>query len=180
MHNYEIYLIQIIDYNAPKLNIFAKNIVMKEESIVGRYKRIEIQLSELSLKSNNPISRMATIVALLHHKFDYYFWTGFYIINEGILQVGPYQGSLACQELTPGKGVCWEAYSSKTTIVVPNVELFPGHIACDSRSKSEIAVPVFNKNNEVYAVLDIDSSKENAFGEIDARALESIVKLLRF
>jgi L-methionine (R)-S-oxide reductase len=151
---------------------------MNETSIAGRYKRIETQLAELSLKSNNPISRMATIVALLHHKFDYYFWTGFYIINNGVLQVGPYQGSLACQELAPGKGVCWEAYSKQKTIIVPNVELFPGHIACDSRSKSEIVVPVFNKNNEVYAVLDIDSTQEDSFSEVDAHGLENIVKLM--
>lgn len=148
-------------------------------SIEGRYKRIKTQLEDLSLKSSNPISRMATIVALLHHKFDYYFWTGFYTINNGILQVGPYQGPLACQELAPGKGVCWKAYSARTTIVVPDVELFPDHIACDSRSKSEIAVPVFNKNNEVYAVLDIDSSEKNAFSEVDTHGLECIVKLLK-
>jgi L-methionine (R)-S-oxide reductase len=151
---------------------------MKPSNIESRYKRIEVQLTELSLKSSNPISRMATIVALLHHKFDYYFWTGFYTVNNGILQVGPYQGPLACQELTAGIGVCWEAYSTKNTIVVPNVELFPGHIACDSRSKSEIAVPVFNKHYEVYAVLDIDSTKESAFGETDVRGLKSIMKLL--
>jgi L-methionine (R)-S-oxide reductase len=151
---------------------------MKADNIESRYKRIELQLTELSLKSYNPISRMATIAALLHYKFDYYFWTGFYIVNNGILQVGPYQGPLACQELTPGKGVCWEAYSTKKTIVVPDVELFPGHIACDSRSKSEIAVPVFNKYSEVYAILDIDSTNESAFGKTDVQGLESIIKLL--
>jgi L-methionine (R)-S-oxide reductase len=153
---------------------------MSKTNMADRYKRIELQLAELSLKSNNPVSRMATIVALLHHKFDYYFWTGLYTLNNGVLQVGPYQGPLACQELTPGKGVCWEAYSSRKTIVVSDVELFPGHIACDSRSKSEIAVPVFNKENQVYAVLDIDSTKVGAFGEVDASGLESIVKLLIF
>jgi L-methionine (R)-S-oxide reductase len=153
---------------------------MKSESIEGRYRRIKAQLEELSLKSSNPISRMATIVALLHHKFDYFFWTGFYSINKGILQVGPYQGPLACQELVPGKGVCWKAYSTKTTIVVPDVELFPDHIACDSRSKSEIAVPVFNKFNEIYAVLDIDSASKNAFCETDSQGLERIVELLKF
>ncbi len=153
---------------------------MSEESIAGRYKRIEQQLIELSKKSENPISRMATIVAVLHHKFDYFFWTGFYIVNNGVLQVGPYQGSVACQELTPGKGVCWEAYSTKKSVIVPNVEAFPGHIACDSRAKSEIVIPIFNKEGEVYAVLDVDSSKLNAFGKVDAEGLENIVRLLRF
>ena len=153
---------------------------MSEESISGRYKRIEQQLIELSKKSENPISRMATIVAVLHHKFDYFFWTGFYIVNNGVLQVGPYQGSVACQELAPGKGVCWEAYSTKKSVIVPDVGAFPGHIACDSRSKSEIVIPIFNKEGEVYAVLDVDSSKLNAFGKVDAEGLENIVRLLRF
>ena len=87
---------------------------------------------------------------------------------------------MACQELTSGKGVCWEAYSTKKSVIVPNVEAFPGHIACDSRSKSEIVIPIFNKEGEVYAVLDVDSSKLNAFGKVDAEGLENIVKLLRF
>jgi GAF domain-containing protein len=152
---------------------------MSEESKRNKYIRIEAQLVELAKKCDNPISRMATIVALLHYKFDYYFWTGFYIANNGILQVGPYQGPLACQELTPGKGVCWEGYSTKKTVLVPNVELFPGHIACNSKSKSEIVAPVFNKNGEVYAVIDVDSDKLNSFDDIDAHGLEQILKLLK-
>ena len=151
---------------------------MKNEALANRYQRVEKQLIELSAKSDNPISRMATIVALLHHKFDHFFWTGFYLINDGVLQVGPYQGALACQELTPGKGVCWAAYASAKTVIVPNVEEFPGHIACDSRSKSEIVVPLFNKKGEVYGVLDIDSNKLDAFSQEDAKGLEQMVKLL--
>ena len=145
---------------------------------LGRYHRIQKQLAGMMLKSHNPISRMATIVALLHHKFDDYFWTGFYIVNNGILQVGPYQGPVACQDLTPGKGVCWEAYNKGKTVIVPDVNLFPGHIACNSLSKSEIVVPVFDKSNKVFAVLDVDSKKLNTFDENDAAALEEIVKLL--
>jgi L-methionine (R)-S-oxide reductase len=145
---------------------------------LSRYHRIQKQLADLMLKSHNPISRMATIVALLHHKFDDYFWTGFYFVNNGILEVGPYQGPVACQELTPGKGVCWEAYSKGETVIVPDVSLFPGHIACNSLSKSEIVIPVFDKSNKVFAVLDVDSKKLSTFDEIDASALEEIVKLL--
>ena len=85
---------------------------------------------------------------------------------------------MACQELAPSKGVCWEAYSTKKSVIVPDVEAFPGHIACDSRSKSEIVIPIFNKEGEVYAVLDVDSEHLNHFDKTDALYLEQIVKLL--
>ncbi len=121
---------------------------------------------------------MSTIVALLHHKMDGFFWTGFYFLHDDKLIVGPYQGPVACQELKKGKGVCWAAVEKKQTIVVPDVDKFPEHIACDSRSKSEIVVPVTNEDNEIVAVLDIDSTIYSNFSKDDGLELERIVKMI--
>ncbi len=121
---------------------------------------------------------MVTLLAVLHHKMDYFFWTGFYLLQDGKLQVGPYQGSLACINLATDSGVCWAAINSKKTVIVEDVEAFPGHIACDSRSKSEVVVPLKNQNNEIIGVLDVDSSELNSFDEIDVLWLEKIVGLV--
>ncbi len=121
---------------------------------------------------------MVTLLAVLHHKMDYFFWTGFYLLQDGKLQVGPYQGSLACINLAKDSGVCWAAINSKKTVIVEDVEAFPGHIACDSRSKSEVVVPLKNQNNEIIGVLDVDSSELNSFDEIDVLWLEKIVGLV--
>jgi L-methionine (R)-S-oxide reductase len=144
----------------------------------NRYNRLYVQLQGQLNKTDDPIARMATTIAILHHKMDDFFWTGFYILRNGELTVGPYQGALACQVLEKNKGVCWAGINQNKTIIVPDVELFPGHIACDSRSKSEIVIPLRNKNNEPYGVLDVDSTKRNAFDEIDAEGLEMIVRLI--
>lgn len=143
-----------------------------------RYERIHGQLKELFLKTENKISRMASTASLLHHKMPHFFWTGFYILIEGKLIVGPYQGTLACLVLEKNKGVCWAGVNRKKTIVVPDVHEFPGHIACDSRSNSEIVVPLFDESKKVWAVLDVDSRKFNAFSEIDREWLEKIVELI--
>jgi len=144
----------------------------------GRYGRIYKQLYELVKKSDNPISRMATVVAVLHHKMEYFFWTGFYLLQDGKLLVGPYQGPVACQELARDNGVCWAGINQKEIIVVPDVHLFPGHIACDSRSKSEVVVPIRNTKGEIIGVLDIDSKDLASFDKIDAKWLEKIVELI--
>jgi L-methionine (R)-S-oxide reductase len=144
----------------------------------GRYERIFIQLNDLLKKSPNRNAGMSTINAVLHHKMDYYFWTGFYLLEHGELTVGPYQGPVACQLLEKNKGVCWAAINEKQTIVVADVHKFPGHIACDSRSNSEIAVPLTDKNGETIGVLDIDSRDFNDFDEVDKEWLEKIVGLL--
>ena len=143
----------------------------------GRYERIYKQLQELVVKSDHPISRMATVVAVLHHKMDEFFWTGFYLLQDGKLLVGPYQGPVACQELAKDKGVCWAGINQMKSVVVPDVHQFPGHIACDSRSKSEIVVPLFNRTGEVIGVLDIDSKELATFDLVDAEMLEKIRKL---
>lgn len=144
----------------------------------GRYQRIFEQLKELLEKENNPISRMATITAVLHHKMDYFFWTGFYIMRARDLIVGPYQGPVACMKLQKDKGVCWAGLNKEETIIVPNVHEFPEHIACDSRSQSEIVVPIKLKSGETIGVLDVDSSELNSFDEIDGEWLEKIVGLI--
>jgi GAF domain-containing protein len=142
------------------------------------YQRIEKQLAKLLAKSADPVARMATINALLYHKIGYFFWCGFYRLIDGELVVGPYQGPLACMKLARDKGVCRAALNAKKTLIVPDVEKFPGHIPCDARSKSEIVVPLFDQKGEVWAVLDVDSDKPGSFDEDDARGLEAIVKLV--
>ena len=150
----------------------------KSEALARRYQRIYAQLGELLPKTRNKIARMATVVALLHHKMPHYFWTGFYSLDSGELTVGPYQGSLACLVLEKEKGVCWAGILRRRTVIVPDVHEFPGHIACDSRSRSEIVVPLFEEKSQVWGVLDVDSHRLSAFSEVDAEWLEKIVALI--
>lgn len=149
---------------------------MDRKKKAARYLRVYQQIQNLILQTSDPISKMSTIIAILHHKFDYYFWTGFYHLNDAKLTVGCYQGSLACLVLE-SKGVCWKAINTQETVIVPDVHKFPGHIACDSRSRSEIVVPVF-KGKNVLAVFDVDSKELDIFDDIDANWLEKIVELI--
>ena len=151
---------------------------MDKEKKQARYRRLQEQLTGLLVKTDDPLARMATITALLFHKFDYFFWCGFYRLLHGELIVGPYQGPLACQVLAKGRGVCWAGIKQTQTIVVPDVRQFPGHIACDSRSLSEIVVPFRDAAGNVAGVLDVDSDRLAQFDEVDARQLEMIVALL--
>ncbi|HHJ10913.1 MAG: GAF domain-containing protein [Bacteroidetes bacterium] len=152
---------------------------MEHTAKYQKYERLYRQIDDLIKKSsNNPGSNMSTIIAVLHHKIPYFFWTGFYILIDDKLQVGPYQGSLACIDLTKDTGVCWMAINKKETVVVPDVEAFPGHIACDSRSCSEIVVPLYNDKEELCGVLDVDSRELNSFDETDAYWLEKISQLV--
>ncbi|MBE0649431.1 MAG: GAF domain-containing protein [Bacteroidales bacterium] len=154
---------------------------MDSEKKQQRYQRLYKQIQDLILKSsNNPISNMATINAVLYHKMEYFFWCGFYLLQDGKLQVGPYQGSLACINLAKGTGVCQAALEQQTNLVVPDVEAFPGHIACDSRSKSEIVIPLRNRENKLVGVLDVDSKELDSFDVVDATELEKIVRLVYF
>ena len=148
------------------------------EKKLGRYIRIQTQLRELLLKSDDLISRMATINSILYHKMDGFFWVGFYLLKADKLLVGPYQGPVACLELPKNKGVCWEGINLGKPVVVPDVHEFPGHIACDSRSQSEIVIPVRDYSGKIIGVLDIDSKLKNNFDHTDAEQLEKIVALL--
>jgi len=150
----------------------------KNESLARRYGRIYAQLEPLVAETGNTTARMATVAALLHHKLPHFFWTGFYILDRGRLTVGPYQGTLACLVLAKNQGVCWAAVTRRQTVMVPDVHQFPGHIACDSRSRSEIVVPLFDERREVWAVLDVDSRAVGAFSEVDREWLEKIARLI--
>ena len=134
----------------------------------GRYSRIYDQLKQLVSKSEDRIARMATVAAVLHHKMDGFFWTGFYLLSQGDLVVGPYQGPVACLLLARNRGVCWAGINQEKTIIVPDVEKFPGHIACDSRSRSEIVIPIKDTSGKISGVMD----------ETDAYWLEKIVQLI--
>jgi L-methionine (R)-S-oxide reductase len=144
----------------------------------GRYQRILKQVESLVASSDDPIARMATICAVLHHKMDHYFWTGFYLLKENRLIVGPYQGPVACQELEPGKGVCWAAVARESPVMVEDVNDFPGHIACDARSRSEITLPVRDREGRIRAVMDVDSTTRAAFSTVDRQYLEQIVRFV--
>ncbi|NVN96113.1 MAG: GAF domain-containing protein [Bacteroidetes bacterium] len=143
-----------------------------------RYERVYDQLQQLLLKSDDKEARMCTITALLHHKMDHFFWTGFYCLQNEKLIVRTYQGSIACMELQKDIGVCWASINSNKTIVVQDVEQFSGHISCDSRSKSEIVVPLHDKIGKIIGVLDVDSKELNSFDQLDAFWLEKIVSLI--
>jgi len=121
---------------------------------------------------------MATINAVLYHKTQNFFWVGFYFKNNNQLIVGPYQGPVACQILPFPNGVCWAAVCSNEPLIVNDVHEFPGHVSCDSRSKSEIVLPIKNNQGEIIAVLDIDSDKLNQFDEDDKNGLTDILNLL--
>jgi GAF domain-containing protein len=151
---------------------------METKKKQARYERIYEQLRDLFQTCNDPVARMSSICAVLHHKMDSYFWTGFYLLRHGELVVGPYQGPVACMELEKGKGVCWAGVDRSEPVVVPDVEQFPGHIACDSRSRSEVVVPVFNTDGMTMSVIDIDSKELNAFDETDVQWLEKITALI--
>ena len=151
---------------------------MDDKKKEGRYSRIYNQLKELLAKTEDPLARMASVCAVLHHKMDYYFWTGFYLLKEGKLIVGPYQGPVACQELEKNKGVCWAAVNGRAPVLVADVHAFPDHISCDSRSLSEITVPVFNGQGDIVAVFDVDSDQAEAFTPVDQGALSEIMALI--
>ena len=144
----------------------------------GRYQRLRQQLDEELPKQDDPIARMATMVAILHHKLPHFFWTGFYRLVQDRLVVGPYQGSLACQNIQIGKGVCGTAFLNNETLVVEDVHQFPGHIACDARSRSEIVVPFRDRSGQIAGVLDVDSAELGSFDEVDRQWLEEIIALL--
>lgn len=150
---------------------------MKNNAKANRYKRIIEQLKELLDNNNGQIAHMATINAILFHKINTIFWCGFYLLKNNELIVGPYQGPVACQKLQKNTGVCWAGINQQKSIVVPDVEKFPGHIACDSRSRSEVVVPVKNQDR-IIGVLDIDSKELGAFDETDRNYLEKIVALI--
>ncbi len=143
-----------------------------------RYGRIAEQLRELFASTRDPMPRMATAASLLHAKMSGFFWTGWYLLRDGDLTVGPYQGSLACLVLPAHQGVCWAGIDRAEPVVVPDVHAFPGHIACDSRSRSEIVIPLCDTSGTVIGVLDVDSERPAHFDDVDCEGLKAIAALI--
>lgn len=147
-----------------------------------RYAALRAEIAAVIAGEPSRTARYATACSMLAQAFaDRFFWTGFYLVDESKgdeLVVGPYQGTLGCLRIAFGKGVCGAAAAKRQTIVVPDVHAFPGHIACDSRSNSEIVVPVFDSSGALAAVLDVDSTQFDAFDEIDRAGLEAICREL--
>jgi len=130
-------------------------------------------------RSLDDIALMATINSVLSHKFSHFYWTGFYRVCGDRLIIGPYIGTVGCLQIEFGKGVCGTAAAKRETVIVADVNQFPGHIACDPNSKSEIVVPVFGPEGELIAVLDVDSDQLDSFDGDDQRGLEKIIALFR-
>lgn len=152
-------------------------IISKNSNKNRKYKELLPQLQSLVGLEKDEIANMANVAAALKQTFDF-FWVGFYRVVEDELVLGPFQGPIACTRIRFGKGVCGSAWKENSTLVVPDVEKFPGHIACNSASKSEIVLPVYNKQGNMVGVLDIDSDQLNTFDDIDVENLEKITTLL--
>ncbi len=143
-----------------------------------RYAELAVEIAAVLENEADVVARMATVVAMLAQSFSAFLWTGFYVVDEkrpGELVVGPYQGTLGCLRIAFGKGVCGTAAATRQTQIVPDVEAFPGHIACDGRSRSEIVTPVIDADGRLLGVLDVDSADLAAFDETDALWLERIM-----
>lgn len=143
----------------------------------NRYQDLYRQIAAVVADEADMIANMANVSALLHETFGFW-WTGFYIVRDGQLVLGPFQGPVACTRIRYGKGVCGTAWKQKSAIIVPDVHQFPGHIACSSLSNSEIVVPML-VGDDVFAVLDIDSKEFSTFDEVDRLWLERIVTLIQ-
>lgn len=143
-----------------------------------QYQSLLPQIEALVTYETDLIANLANVTAALKEQFGW-LWTGFYLVKEDVLVLGPFQGPIACTRIQKGRGVCGTAWAEAATVIVPDVEQFPGHIACSSLSRSEIVVPVF-KGNEVVAILDVDSEHLDQFDDTDKLYLEQLVALLRF
>ena len=165
--------------NATFASVFEYSGIMSKEE---KYQLLTKQIESLIAGEDDAVSVMANVSAAIHEAMGF-FWTGFYIVKESAdgnheLRLGPFQGSVACMHIPFGRGVCGTAWERAASVVVPDVEQFPGHIACSSLSRSEIVVPVFDAEHRVKAVLDIDSRELSTFDDVDRQWLEKIVSLL--
>lgn len=154
----------------------AEDLIIQGETKEERYKTLIPQIEAVLEDEVDLIANMANVAAMLHETFNFW-WTGFYRVVGRTLVLGPFQGPMACTRIQKGRGVCGTAWAEEKTQVVPDVDAFPGHIACSSASRSEIVIPVWKKR-KIVAVLDIDSDKLATFDETDRRYLEQIVLLL--
>ncbi len=145
----------------------------------GRYRELAIEIASVLDGEPDVTARMATVSSMLRATFEHFFWVGFYVVDRtrtDEMVVGPYQGTLGCLRIAFSRGVCGAAARERRTVVVDDVDAFPGHIACDSRSRSEIVVPVFGADGTLLAVLDVDAETPAAFDSVDADGLETILR----
>lgn len=154
----------------------AEDLTINKGNKEEQYSGLIPQIKGLITGETNQIANLANIAAALKEQFDF-FWVGFYLIEDEQLVLGPFQGPVACTRIAYGRGVCGTAWKENRTIIVPNVDEFPGHIACSSLSKSEIVIPIY-KDSKIIGILDVDSSEYNDFDEIDEQYLTEIVALL--
>ena len=152
--------------------------ILQSSDKAAQYQSLLPQIEALLQGETDLTANLANMAAALKEQFKW-FWVGFYLVKQGELVLGPFQGPVACTRIGLGKGVCGAAWAEQKTLIVPDVEAFPGHIACSSLSQSEIVVPLFH-NGEVVGVLDVDSEQLDQFDETDALYLEELVKLLNF
>jgi len=155
----------------------AENLIIVGVSKAEKYTSLLPQVKQLIGAENDMIANMANVSAALKETFNF-LWVGFYLVKHNELVLGPFQGPIACTRIALGKGVCGTAWEKRETIIVDDVDSFPGHIACSSLSKSEIVLPLFDKQNNVFAVLDIDSESLSTFDKTDAYYLEEMIKLI--
>ena len=155
----------------------AENLIIGTGNKEEKYRELLPQLHALVSTETDLIANLANVAAALKQTFGF-FWVGFYLVKGEELVLGPFQGPIACTRIRKGRGVCGTAWAKAETLVVPDVDAFPGHIACSSLSRSEIVVPLIRENGEVWGVLDIDSESLNTFDEIDARFLGEICSWL--
>ena len=142
------------------------------------YRELLPQIESLIADETDTVANLANVAAVLKEAFGF-FWVGFYIHKDDELVLGPFQGPLACTRIAPGKGVCGHAFEEKKTVIVPDVDRFPGHIACSSAARSEIVVPILTADGSVYGVLDVDSDELDDFSAEDAEGLETIAAALK-
>lgn len=154
----------------------SEQLIISGETKQERYEALLPQIKAVVEDEPDLIANMANVAAMLHETFGFW-WTGFYRVEGQELVLGPFQGPMACTRIKKGRGVCGTAWAEAQTQVVPDVDQFPGHIACSSASRSEIVVPIF-KEGEVIAVLDIDSAQLNTFDQTDRHYLEQVVEML--
>lgn len=151
--------------------------ISKDASPEARYAELTPQIEALIAGESDLVANLANIAAALKETFEF-FWVGFYLAKDGELVLGPFQGPVACTRIGFDEGVCGHAYTNRETIIVPNVDEFPGHIACSSAARSEIVVPIFGVEGEVLGVLDVDSDRLDNFSEADRIGLENVVRVI--
>lgn len=167
-----------VNQKSSSTKIMAETLFIPTDTNRGEvYEALFPQIEALIADESDLIANLANITAVLKEAFGF-FWVGFYLVKEGQLVLGPFQGPIACTRIPFHKGVCGASYTRAETILVPDVEQFPGHIACSSASRSEVVVPVFHRNGTVAMVLDVDSDQLDDFSETDQAALEKIGALI--